>query len=131
MKKIYQPAAEELAILVVIMIQRYAKERGRDVSQVRLARNSLRRLAIRNQLRDSLVDDWSDIMALEYGWLVFRQDEEFSLVKAKVTKTWVKIASKRCDDLIKRLRQGDASALGDAELEITRTPDIDEGDDEE
>ena len=91
------------------MVQRYGKERGRDVPRVRLARNSLRRLAIRDQLRDALVDDWIDVMALEHGWLVFRHEEDFLLIKAEATKTWTKIVTKRCDDLIKRLRHGDRS----------------------
>jgi len=131
MKPTYRPSAEELAILVVVMVQRYAKERGRDVPRFRLARNSLRRLAIRDQLRDALVDDWIDVMALEHGWLVFRHEEDFLLIKAEATRTWTKIATKRCDDFIKRLRQGDRPAIDDAEREIDRTPSTDEGEDDE
>lgn len=128
--KSYQPTAGELAILVVIMVQRYSKERGREVSRFRLARNSLRRLGIRDRLRDALVDEWTDVMALEHGWLVFIHDEEFLLLKAETTKTWTKIATKRCDDLIRRLRGGDRTTIDDAEGEIEPTPDTDEGDED-
>lgn len=127
----YQPAASELAILVILMIQRYAKERGNEVSRVRMTRNSLKRLAIRNRLHDSLVDAWIDVMALEYGWLVFAYDEEFCLIRAEATKTWTKIAAKRCDDIIKRLRTGDTSAISDADDEIDRTPIDNENEDED
>ena len=131
MKQPYQPSASELAVLVMLMIQRYSRERGRDVSRFRFARNSLRRLAIRDRLRDALVDDWIDVMALEYGWLTFPHDEEFLLLKADASKTWTKIATKRCDDIIKRLRKGDSSAIDDGAGEIDGPSGDDEGDDED
>jgi hypothetical protein len=129
--KPYQPSASELAILVVLMIQRYGHERGREVSRFRLARNSLRRLAIRNRLHDSLIDAWIDVMALEHGWLTFTHDEEFLLLQVESSKTWTKIATKRCDDLIKRLRKGDSSAIDDAASEIDGRAGADEDDDED
>ncbi len=129
--KPYQPKASELAILVVLMIQRYSRERGREVSRFRLARNSLRRLAIRDRLRDALVDEWIDVMALQHGWLTFAHDEEFILLKADSTRTWTKIATKRCDDIIKRLRNGDDSAINDAAGEIDGQSVPDEDDDKE
>lgn len=127
----YQPSPSELAILVVLMIQRYARERGREVSRLRLARNSLRRLAIRDRLRDALVEDWIDVMALEHGWLTFTHDEEFLLLKVDTTLSWTKIATKRCDDIIKRLRKGDAAAIDDAAGEIEEPPSLDEEDNED
>ena len=126
----YLPNAGEIALLVALLIQRYSKERGKNVSRFRLARNSLRRLAIRARLRDSLVDDWVDIMALEYGWLVFVDAEEFLLLKRDSTATWTKIATKRCDDLIKRFRSGDRTVLDDAEAEFESTVDFSDGDEE-
>gem|GEM_PF-5238201 len=129
--KPYQPSASEVAVLVTLMIQRYALERGREVSRFRLARNSLRRLAIRDRLRDALVDDWIDVMALEHGWVTFTHDEEFLLLKADAAKPWTKIATKRCDDIIKRLRAGDGSAIDDAAGEINKPSTPDDGDDEE
>jgi hypothetical protein len=128
--KPYQPSASELAILVVLLVQRYSRERGREVSRFRIARNSLRRLAIRDRLRDALVDEWIDIMALQHGWLTFSHDEEFILLKAETTRTWTKIATKRCDDIIKRLRNGDGSAIDDAAGEIDEPSVPDEDDDE-
>lgn len=121
------PTASQLALLVSLLVQRYSAERGKEISRFRLARNSLRRLAIRARLRDALVDDWIDIMALEYGWMVFPDSEEFLLLKKDRAATWTKIASKRCDDLIKRLRAGDSSAIDDAEAEFEPLPEPDDG----
>ncbi len=123
------PTSSEIALLVVLLIQRYSTERGKEVSRFRLARNSLRRLAIRARLRDGLVDEWVDVMALEHGWLAFADAEEFLLLKKESTATWTKIATKRCDDLIKRLKNGDRTALDDAEAEFEPTPEHDDGDD--
>jgi hypothetical protein len=130
MSRPYQPDAAELAMLTVILIQRYAKERGKDVSRFRLARNSLRRLAIRDRLRDTFVEEWADVMALEYNWLVFMHADEFLLLRAETTQTWTKVATKRCDDLIKRLHRGEGKAIDDAESEIDPIPDAEEGDEE-
>ena len=126
----YLPTSSEIALLVVLLIQRYSTERGKEVSRFRLARNSLRRLAIRARLRDALVDEWVDVMALEHGWLVFADAEEFLLLKKESTATWTKIATKRCDDLIKRLKRGDRTALDDAEAEFEPAPEHDDADDE-
>ena len=124
------PTSSEVALLVVLLIQRYSGERGKEISRFRLARNSLRRLAIRARLRDALVDDWVDVMALEHGWLVFADAEEFLLLKKNSAATWTKIATKRCDDLIKRLKNGDRTALDDAEAELETTTENDNSDDE-
>lgn len=129
--KSYQPDASELGILVTLLIQRYSNERGREVSRFRLARNSLRRLAIRDRLRDALVDEWIDAMAHDHGWITFIHAEEFLLLKEDSTRTWTKIATRRCDDLIKRLRKGDASAIDEAESEIEPEPSSHMDDDED
>jgi hypothetical protein len=122
------PNASQLALLVSLLIQRYITERGKDISRFRLARNSLRRLAVRARLKDTLIDEWVDNMALEYGWIVFIDAEEFLLIKKDITSTWTKIATKRCDDLIRRLRAGDVSAIDDAEVEFEPSPEQDEED---
>lgn len=123
------PTSSEVALLVALLIQRYSAERGKEVSRFRLARSSLRRLAIRARLRDALVDEWVDVMALEHGWLVFADAEEFLLLRKNSAATWTKIATKRCDDLIKRLRSGDRTAVDDAESELEPTPETDDGED--
>ena len=80
---------------------------------------------------DALVDEWVDVMALEHGWLVIRHQEEFLLLKAEPTKMWTKISSKRCEDLLKRLRAGDRSAIEDAEREIAPMSSAEESEDED
>jgi len=122
------PNASQLALLVSLLIQRYITERGKDISRFRLARNSLRRLAVRARLKDTLVDEWVDHMALEYGWIVFIDAEEFLLIRKDITSTWTKIATKRCDDLIRRLRAGDVSVIDDAEVEFEPSPEPNEED---
>lgn len=70
-------------------------------------------------------------MAQDHGWTTFIHGEEFFLIKEESTRTWTKIATRRCDDLIKRLRKGDNSAIDDAEAEIEPDPGPDTDDDED
>ena len=69
-------------------------------------------------------------MALDYDWIVFVHNEEFIFIKKDATQSWTKIASKRCDDIIRRLRKGDSSAITDAENEVVfaTEPDDDDND---
>ena len=127
----YRPNASEIALLVVLLIQRYQKDRGKEVSRIRLARSSLRRLAIRARLEDKVINDWIDTMSLEYGWLVYVDFEEFFLIKKDSAATWTKIATKRCDDIIKKLKKGERESLDDAEEELEETREIHEDNDEE
>lgn len=128
--KTYQPTPAEIALLTILMIQRYEKERSKEVIRFRISRNTFKRLSIRERLRDSLIDEWVDIMALDYDWIVFVHNEEFIFIKKDATQSWTKIASKRCDDIIRRLRKGDSSAITDAENEVVfaTEPDDDDND---
>ncbi len=100
------PTSSEVALLVALLIQRYSAERGKEVSRFRLARSSLRRLAMRARLRDALVDEWVDVMALEHGWLVFADAEEFLLLRKNSAATWTKIAD---SDEAARVHRSDAA----------------------
>ena len=84
----YQPSPSELSQLVALLVQRYSEHRGKDISRVRLARKTLRRMAGRPQLRDGLVDKWITQMDAAQGWLVFVEAEEFLLIKSETAKTW-------------------------------------------
>jgi len=118
MSESHQPSPNELAVLVALLIQRYTAHRGKQVTRFRLARRTLRKMAGRPKLRDQFVDKWLDVMALEHGWLVYAGAEEFLLIKSGAAKGWTKIAAKRVDDLVKRLNEGDLTAIDDAKKEL-------------
>lgn len=123
------PSAGETALLVILNLQRYAKDRGKELSRFRMARSSLRRLAIRTRLEDSWIGQFIEYMLAEYGWLVFVDSDEFLFIKRDNAISWTKISAKRCEDLLKRLRNGDATAITDAEAEADT--DIAEDDDDD
>jgi len=121
MAEAHQPNPSEIATLVALLIQRYSAHRGKPVTRFRLARRTLRKMAGRPKLRDQLVDKWLEFMATEHGWLVYSGSEEFLLIKSGSAKSWTKIAAKRVEDLLKRLADGDETALDEARAELVPT----------
>jgi hypothetical protein len=74
----YLPSAAGIAELTILLIRRYAEEKRKEVTRFRSARSSLRRMAIRTTLRDSLVeDDWDDVLLLRHGWIATATGDEF------------------------------------------------------
>jgi len=63
--------------------------------------------------------------------LAFLRCPHAPVTRGTKIETWTKIATKRCDDIIKRLRKGDGSAIDDAAGEIEEPSGHDESDDEE
>lgn len=125
------PSAGETALLVVLNLQRYAKDRGKELGRFRMARSSLRRFAIRTRLEDSWIDQFIEYMLAEYGWLVFVDSDEFLFIKKDNAISWTKISAKRCEDVLKRLRNGDTTAITDAEAEADTDMAEDDDDDGE
>ena len=118
MKKIYQPTPAEVAAMTVALVTRYTKERDKEVTRFRLARSSLRRMAIRDQLRDVFIDEWISCLLISYGWAACGCGDEFLLIRADTTKGWTKLGTARMDDVIKPLRKGDRTALDALDDEI-------------
>ena len=118
MAKFYSPTPDEVAVLTILLVQRYAKDRKREVNRFRLSKDSLRLLGIRTRLRDAFIEAWTDVLHDQFDWLVFCSESEFCLVKKDVAATWTRIGSKRLKDIINKLRHGDPSGITDAENEI-------------
>ena len=114
----YLPTPGETALLVVLNLQRYAKDRGKDLGRFRMARSSLRRISVRTRLEDSWIAQFIEHMLAEHGWLVFLNGDEFLFLRSDSAASWTKLSSKRCDDLLNRFKSGDASAIDDAEKEV-------------
>jgi hypothetical protein len=107
----YLPTAAELAAMTVALVASYEADRGKEVTRFRLARRSLRRMAIRSQLRDAVVDDWIDSLATLYGWSTSVAGDEFLLVRTASTKGWTRLGTARLQKMIEALRKGDRSPL--------------------
>jgi hypothetical protein len=103
--------AEETALCVAYLIYLYTQEKGKDVTRLRLSRNSVRWLGLRATLKETFVDDWIEELATEWGWIAFPHGEEFGLIDASVMPGWVRIGTKRIADDRLKLKRGDRSVL--------------------
>jgi len=126
----FRPSTAETAMLAALLIQRFAKDRGKEVSRLRLSRGSLRRLAVRSFLEDSWVSEFTEHMRSDQGWIVFADGDEFLFLKQDAVRSWTRIGTKRLDDILTRLRRGDQKAIRTAEIEIEPLEDEDEDEDD-
>jgi hypothetical protein len=94
--------AEETALVTAYLIHLYENEIKKEISRLRLSRNSVRYLGLRDNLREAFVADWIDALA-QWGWIAFPHGEEFGLVHASTISGWVRIGTKRVAEDRKRL----------------------------
>jgi hypothetical protein len=125
-----RPDPEEVAFLTVENVDRYEDEKGKAVSRLRMAMNTLRAISMRETIRDSFVEEWSDELQ-RLGWIVFRRREDFLLVKVEKADNWTKIASKRVKDILDDLAEGDRTSLNKAMKERSRKKPMDFPDDDD
>jgi hypothetical protein len=101
----YLPAAQECAILLVLLAQ--AKERGaaKGYSRVRVAEITLKRLWGRHHLDDEFlreVEEW----LFRAGWALFYAGATFALVQIKSVEGWPRVSSKLLAAQLKEVAQG-------------------------
>ena len=124
------PTAAETTTLIALNVQRYAAERGRPLTEFRMSRGSMRKVAVRTRLEDSWISEVVEALSADHGWIVLNDEDEFLFMKREAVATWTKIGSKRVSDLTTRLKAGDAGAMATttAELAVVEVEDDDEGD---
>ncbi len=101
------------AYLTVQMLRAFEKEHGKEISRFKMTKRTLRHLAARGSLRGAFIEDWEAEMA-DLGWIVFEIDDSFGLVRHQiVNSSWPRIASKRIDRLVQRVRRGEPDAISE------------------
>ena len=101
----YRPAPRECAILLLLLVQTKNAERGKDLTRVRLAEITLKRLWGRHRLPDDFlreVEDW----LFSAGWTLFYADTTFAAVKTTAVKGWPRLSSKRLSAELVQVTQG-------------------------
>src|SRR5260221_4865702 len=99
--------AAEAALVTVFLINRYVAEKGKEVSRLRLSRSSVRRLALRANLRESFVEEWRDALATDWGWIAFPLGEQFGLIRDDSVSGWVRLGTTRIAAQRKKLKTCD------------------------
>ena len=117
----------ETALFTAYLIHLYSLEKGKEVTRVRLSRDSVRWLSIRANLKEAFIEDWIEELASEWGWIAFPHGEEFGLVDASVVPGWVIIGTKRIVEDRQKLRRGDLSPLAKMRDALQGRKQIDEG----
>ena len=93
------PSAQTTAQLILINARRYEQDRPeRRVERYRLSTTTLRRIANRDLLRSKFLLDLEEYLAA-YGWLWVQLHNEWAVINVAKTDNWIKLSSKRLDDL--------------------------------
>jgi hypothetical protein len=75
------------------------------VSRVRLSELTLRRLWTRGRLSDDFLNEVQEWLS-RGGWTLFFAQSTYAVVKTNVVLSWSRLASKRMNEDIQKVRQG-------------------------
>ncbi len=90
-----RPSASAVASLLVLNIQRYAEEKGKKVSRVRLSRITMSKIAKRRTFRDAFKDDLHEALN-DLGWFWLElPGGSFALLEIEPIESWTKISASR------------------------------------
>jgi hypothetical protein len=106
MARIFQPDAQECAILLLLLIRGNESGEQREISRVRLAEITLKRLWGRHRLTDSFlaeVEEW----LFRAGWALFYAGTTFAMVKTKAVEGWPRVSSKRLRGELEKVARGE------------------------
>ena len=126
----WRPDADEVMLLVLMIVKSVEDERGRRLYRFRLSTSSLRKLSFRAHLREAFLGDLFDA-ASERNWTFSICDDHLAFQHRSKIETWPKFSTRRVGELLRELRalsrEKAESRFRDIELEIG---DLDSRDDE-
>ena len=103
--RLYKPTARECALLLLHLIATKDEELGREVTRLRVAEITLRRLWGRARLSPELIEEVSDWL-LGAGVALFFAGSTYAVIRTTVVESWTRASSKRIksDSEAKRAR---------------------------
>jgi hypothetical protein len=107
----------EIMILILISIKRYADERGRDITRLRLSSSALRRITGRQRLHDSILNDVIEQLGL-HGWTAFPIRDGLALIQSAAVDGWTKMSARRVGAELRAIAKGRALDIGKLEAEL-------------
>jgi hypothetical protein len=105
MRRQYRPDAQECAILLILLISGDHSTGQREISRVRLAEITLKRLWGRHRLSDDFLADVQEWL-FRAGWALFYAGTTFAMVRIKAVEGWPRVSSKRFQDELEDVAQG-------------------------
>lgn len=88
------------AKLIVMNLGRYSGEKEKSYSRIRMSKNTMRKITGRERLRESFINELSD-MLYKLGWhLIDHSDTEFAIIAVDRVSRWATISSQRISNLL-------------------------------
>src|SRR5215210_6406874 len=103
--QLYKPTARECALLLLRLIQVKEQERGREVTRLRVAEISLRRLWGRRRISPEFAEEVAEWLS-SAGVTLFFAGSTYAVVKTSVVESWPRVTSKRISADVRAVAQG-------------------------
>jgi hypothetical protein len=125
---LYKPTARECALLLLRLIEVKEKERQREVSRLRIAEISLKRLWGRRRISPEFAEEVAEWLS-GADFTLFFAGTTYAVVKTSVVESWPRTTSRRLSVDLLEVARG-AYKFSDLER-LMPAPSQEEGEDEE
>lgn len=98
-------SASATAHLLILMIERYGKEKGKNIRRARFSRKTILKVSGRENLREAFLAEVNNEL-VDLGWVLLSISEGFAIMGIASADSWTLIASTRIADEIKGLNSG-------------------------
>ena len=104
-KQLYKPSERECALLLLELIRSKEQEMGKEMTRLRVAEISLRRLWVRRRITPELVEGVSEWLS-GAGITLFDAGTTYAVVRTDVVEGWPRVASKRLNSILLDVGRG-------------------------
>lgn len=103
------PSAYEVALLIVLNVDRYAEEKGRGVARARMARKTMSDISGRTTFKTAFLSALEEELDA-LGWILIAIPDGFAILEHNSLSGWTKISKARVTREIAGVRSGKTSA---------------------
>ncbi|MDU0994440.1 MAG: hypothetical protein E7A54_15890 [Morganella morganii] len=103
-------SALSVAKLIILNAFLYATEKDKSITRYKISNTTLRKMSLRNSLRERFLDEVKDELA-DLGWIMVRNNnDENCFMVMDATENWPKLSAKRLSTI---LEQNNESEIDD------------------
>jgi hypothetical protein len=103
--QLYKPTPRECALLVLHLIQAKEQDRGKEVTRLRVAEISLKRLWGRRRISPEFAEEVAEWLS-SAGVTLFFAGSTYAVVRTSVVESWPRVTSKRISSDVRAVAQG-------------------------
>lgn len=97
--------ANAVAALLILSVQAYREEKGKNLTRARISRKSLLKVSGRKHIREAFLEEVS-AAAVELGWAILSMDDGLALIEADSARSWTQVSTSRVRDKRKDFLKG-------------------------